>query len=116
MGFTRQSKGGFNRAWPFLAAAALGASGCGATDPPTQIDLVPDSGRAYVPDAAWRTATPAAVGMDAERVREIERAIDQGRYGSLHGVVVIRFGHLVLERYRDWSREQPHTMQSVTRV
>jgi CubicO group peptidase (beta-lactamase class C family) len=93
-------------------AAAL----CGCEEPaPTQVEIVSDSGRAYVPDAEWRTATPAAVGMDPARVRDIERAIDQGRYGSLHGVVVIRFGHLVLERYHEWPREQPHTMQSVTK-
>jgi CubicO group peptidase (beta-lactamase class C family) len=102
------------RAWPLLCLAL-----CGCADAPTDVDtrvaLVSDSGRVYVPEAEWRTAPPAALGMDTARLRAVERGIDAGRYGALHGVVVIRFGYLALEEYYDWAREQPHTMQSVTK-
>jgi CubicO group peptidase (beta-lactamase class C family) len=100
-----------------LAAAFLAlllATGCG-TAPSDPGRPVADSGQAYVPGPEWRTASPAAVGIDPERITALERDIDGTRYGSLHGVLVVRFGHLVLEHYKAWSREQPHTMQSVTK-
>ena len=81
-----------------------------------QVVQLADSGAVYVPGAEWRTASPAAAGFDAARIEALERDVDAGRYGSMHGVLVVRYGHLVLEHYSNgWSREQAHTMQSVTK-
>ncbi|MGH9887953.1 MAG: serine hydrolase domain-containing protein, partial [bacterium] len=68
-----------------------------------------------VPAAEWRTARPASAGFDAARIESLERDVSRGRYGSIHGVLAVRYGYLVLEHYEGWSRDQAHTMQSVTK-
>jgi CubicO group peptidase (beta-lactamase class C family) len=97
-----------------LVLAAVGACRS-ATTTDAQATPLADSGQTYFPGAEWRTASPASAGFDATRIQALERDIDAGRYGSLHGVLIVRYGHLVLEHYNGWSREQPHTMQSVTK-
>jgi CubicO group peptidase (beta-lactamase class C family) len=84
-------------------------------DADAQITPLADSGRAYFPGAEWRTASPSAAGFDATRVQSLTSDIDGGRYGTMRGIVVVRYGHVVLEHYNGWSREQAHTMQSVTK-
>jgi len=37
------------------------------------------------------------------------------KYGAIDGVAVVRFGHLVVERYFGWNATQAHTMQSVSK-
>ena len=43
------------------------------------------------------------------------RDVNDGRYGAIDGVVVVRQGYMVLEHYRSWSRDRVHTMQSVSK-
>jgi CubicO group peptidase (beta-lactamase class C family) len=76
---------------------------------------VSDSGVTYVPAAAWRTADPAAVGLDANKINSMKSRVSNGTYGSMHGVLIVRYGHLVVEHYTGWSAAQPHTMQSVSK-
>jgi CubicO group peptidase (beta-lactamase class C family) len=76
---------------------------------------VADSGASYVPGEAWRRANPSAVGFDAPRLRQAMADASNGRYGTIHGVVVVRYGWQVTEQFRDWSPSQPHTLQSVTK-
>jgi CubicO group peptidase (beta-lactamase class C family) len=86
---------------------------CGSSTPP--ITPVTDSGQGYVPDTAWRTAVPVAVGFDGGRMGALVRDVNNGRFGAIDGVVVVRQGYMVLEHYRNWSRERAHTMQSVSK-
>jgi CubicO group peptidase (beta-lactamase class C family) len=90
---------------------------CGSTTATER--LIVDDGRAYVPpssaDSAWRTASPASVGLDGARIRALQRNVATGRYGSIDGFVIIRYGYVAVEQYQAWTREQPHTMQSVTK-
>lgn len=87
----------------------------GDTGPSGPVELVPDDGRAYVPGVEWRTASPASLSLDAARVESMWRGVMAGRYGSIHGIVIVRFGYVAFERYNAWTRDQPHTMQSVTK-
>ena len=74
-----------------------------------------DSGASYFPAGSWRTAAPAQVGFDASRVSALTRDVTNGRFGVIDALVVVRFGHLVVEHYDGWSPSAPHTMQSVTK-
>jgi CubicO group peptidase (beta-lactamase class C family) len=76
---------------------------------------VPDSGAAYVPAVEWRTAAPARVGLDAARIDQLGRDVDAGRFGTVQGVAIVRFGYLAFEHYDGWSRSTVHTLQSVTK-
>jgi CubicO group peptidase (beta-lactamase class C family) len=99
-----------------LATLALLTGGCGGT--PTavaQVVQVTDSGATYVPGTAWRSANPAALGFDAARLQAMTRDVSNGRYGVVHGVIVVRYGWVATEHYAGWSATAPHTMQSVTK-
>jgi CubicO group peptidase (beta-lactamase class C family) len=108
--------------WRARSAAIVGVaftaftSACGtSTAPGPDVRPVTDSGGTYVPAADWRTAAPAAVGFDAARIATLEQNVTSGRYGTMHGVLIVRFGYLVVEHYTGWTKAQPHTMQSVTK-
>jgi CubicO group peptidase (beta-lactamase class C family) len=95
-------------------AAIVGA--CQTTNAPAaDVAAVSDSGATYFPPASWRTAAPTAVGFDAARLDNVIRDVSAGRYGSTHGVLVVRFGYLVVEHYDAWDNSRVHTMQSVTK-
>ena len=76
---------------------------------------VRDSGAAYFPGSAWRTAAPAQVGFDAPRAAALARDVTSGRFGAVDALIVVRFGHLVVEHYDGWTSSQAHTIQSVTK-
>jgi CubicO group peptidase (beta-lactamase class C family) len=76
---------------------------------------VPDKGQRYVPDLEWRTAEPFQVGLDSSRIVAMRADVAARRYGTIQGLVVVRYGFLAVEQYVGWSRDQPHTMQSVTK-
>jgi CubicO group peptidase (beta-lactamase class C family) len=97
----------------FLALASTACSQ--APTSAVQVTQVSDSGATYFPAASWRTADPAAVGFDAARINAMKQKVSSGTYGSMHGVLIVRYGHLVTEHYTGWSAETPHTMQSVSK-
>jgi CubicO group peptidase (beta-lactamase class C family) len=99
-----------------VALLALSAPlvGCG-TSPTPPDDHVPDDGKAYFPDATWRTASPTALGFDETRIAQLKSDISSDRYGDVDGVIVVRYGYVALEQYAGWAASQPHTMQSVTK-
>jgi len=93
---------------------ALLVLACGA--PTSDSDLqVPDDGQQYVPGNEWRTARPSEVGLDSGRIAAMQANVAAGRYGNVQGVIVVRYGFLAVEQYVGWSRDQAHTMQSVTK-
>jgi CubicO group peptidase (beta-lactamase class C family) len=99
-----------------IAACAANIGACQtANAPSSSVAAVSDSGATYFPQAEWRTESPAAVGFDAARLDNAVRDVSAGRYGSMHGVLVVRFGYLVLEHYEAWDKSRVHTMQSVTK-
>ena len=56
--------------------------------------------------AAWPTATPAAVGLDARVLDSLDAEIRAGRYGNVDRVLVIRHGKVAFDRRypRDYAR------------
>lgn len=98
-----------------LPAILLLGACAAASEPVDQGPQVTDSGANYVPGVAWRTASPAAVGMDSVRIAAMTAAVSRGDYGAMHGVLIVRYGWLVTEHYTGWSAAQAHTMQSVTK-
>src|SRR5436853_945107 len=70
---------------------------------------LPDSGATYFPGDAWRTLPARGAGMNEGQLAALSADMTRGRYGSLNGVVVIRYGFVVFEQYNFWSREQIHT-------
>ena len=63
---------------------------------------------------AWRTATPAEVGLDSER---LEKALERiGELDGLQGVLVARHGRLVAERhFRGSAGHRPHNLKSASK-
>jgi hypothetical protein len=99
-----------------IIASVFAVSACSASEPTgVQVAQVSDSGQAYVPAASWRTADPAAVGLDAGKITAMKQKVSAGMFGSMHGVLIVRYGHLVTEHYTNWSAAQAHTMQSVSK-
>jgi CubicO group peptidase (beta-lactamase class C family) len=100
------------RAPVLLALVQLSLAGSQTTTPQAQ---VADSGATYVPGPSWRTASPAAVGLDSSRMGKLQGDVAAGRYGATQSVLVVRFGHLVHQQYIGWDPTTPHTMQSVSK-
>lgn len=79
--------------------------------------------------ADWPTATPVEVGLAADLGPRIDAAVDAGRLPYVHGIVVVRQGKLVLERYYrgddvrfaehlgvvDYDAARVHSIHSITK-
>ncbi len=62
----------------------------------------------------WRSATPAEVGLDSERLEEALERI--GELDGLQGILVARHGRLVAERYfRGAAGHRPHNLKSASK-
>ena len=71
--------------------------------------------RNYWPTAQWQAANPAAVGMDAAKLAELEPAI-KSEYSNINGVVVVRNGYIAYEKYfNGYGPEDAHHVASVTK-
>jgi hypothetical protein len=76
---------------------------------------LPDSGETYFPAESWRRETSASAGFDPSRIAALETDIATGRYGAIDAVIVVRYGHLIVERYNNWPADRAHTMQSASK-
>jgi CubicO group peptidase (beta-lactamase class C family) len=95
------------------AIISVGAAGCNKAQVAAPLT---DSGVAYVPAAAWRTADPTVAGFDGSRIQALRSDVANGRYGAIDGLVIVRFGHVVHEQYgAGWSATRTHTLQSVSK-
>ncbi len=71
--------------------------------------------RDYWPTGEWKTAEPAAMGMDDTVLAGLDPLI-RARYTNLNGIVIVRHGFVVYERY--YNRTGPddaHNVASVTK-
>ena len=100
-----------------LLGIRVGLSACGggstspSTLPPPTATLTPVQAT-----ADWPASTLDAEGLESSRLGDLALRIRRGDYGRITSVLVARRGRLVFEEYfNGWSREQPHTMQSVTK-
>jgi CubicO group peptidase (beta-lactamase class C family) len=71
--------------------------------------------RNYWPALEWQTADPASVGMDPEKLSGLEQII-KARFGNINGMVVVRQGQVVFEKYfNGYGPDDTHNVASVTK-
>lgn len=99
--------------------AALVVATVLACQPATEaqnVTQLPRDGASYWPDATWRTADPAEVGLDGARLGALVERLRSNAIPGLHSLIVVRHGYLAVEEYFNGSMaSQVHTMQSVTK-
>jgi CubicO group peptidase (beta-lactamase class C family) len=97
-----------------LAAAALllGGSGSGVAQTAA---LDPDRAPPAL-DFGWEVATPSSAGFDPAALEALAAQLARGEHGQVDGLLVVRDGKLVFERYfGGYTAYTLHTMQSVTK-
>ena len=71
--------------------------------------------RDYWPTQEWQTAEPESVGMRPDKLLELDKAL-RSQYRSIDGMVVVRNGYTVFERYNNgFGPGDTHTVASVTK-
>ncbi len=71
--------------------------------------------RDYWPTNGWEESSPLAQGMDPDRLSQLQVYGDTGT-PSIHGIVVLRHGYIVWERYHHgFHRGSYHSINSVTK-
>ncbi|MBL8556508.1 MAG: serine hydrolase [Phenylobacterium sp.] len=92
---------------PFSRRAVLASAGAFAATPVLAVSPVP-----YTPaGAAWEAADPAAAGLDAAK---LNAAVDAAMAARSRGVLVLRGGRIVLERYAaGWGEDRSLEVASV---
>ncbi|HUQ83114.1 MAG TPA: serine hydrolase, partial [Gemmatimonadaceae bacterium] len=70
----------------------------------------------YWPAATWRTASPAAVGVDGAAIATLVSRLRSGALGAEHSIVIVRKGYVIADEYfAGWTSDSIHTEQSVTK-
>ena len=92
---------------------SLAACGSDAVAPPPQLGGDAES---YWPDASWRTATPAQVGVEPQAIARLVAQLRSGALGAEHALVIVRKGYVIADEYfAGWTADSIHTEQSVTK-
>lgn len=71
--------------------------------------------RNYWPDTKWQALDPEVLGMNSEKLSELESVI-KSEYSNINGIAVVRNGYIAYERYfNGYSFEDTHHVASVTK-
>lgn len=71
--------------------------------------------RNYWPTREWQTTDPAGLGMDSEKLSELETII-KSEYSNINGIVVVRKGYIAYERYfNGYGPDNTYHVASVTK-
>lgn len=69
----------------------------------------------YWPTTGWKTADPAILGINSNRLAELEPVLN-AEYSNINGIVIVRKGHIAYEKYfNGYSTEDKHHVASVTK-
>lgn len=101
----------------FLASLLIIACS-GTPGDPGNVTRLGDDALTYWPDsgAAWRTALPEQVGIDATAIKTLVGKLRAGTYGAVDGIVIVRKGYVVTDEYFGrWAADSIHEEQSVTK-
>ena len=67
-------------------------------------------------DDGWQTASPADVGMDPEKIRELLLTIRSENFSKVDTVLLVKDGYLIVEEYANgYDRDRTHYVASVTK-
>lgn len=89
---------------------------CNGTTSAQNVEQLPRDGATYWPSTEWRTAAPAQVGLDAQRLATLVQHLRTNAIPALHSLVIVRHGYVAVEEYFNGSSAtQVHTMQSVSK-
>jgi len=67
-------------------------------------------------DDGWEIASMRSVGIDAEKIYQLTKQIDDGKYEGQRSLIVVKDGNLVYEAYYDgYDRESLHRIYSVSK-
>ena len=99
----------------FLIHAVLVAwTAAGCADDPTAPTVPGVLGEGTA--GRWPTASPASQGLDEAVLVEMGEAMDDGVFGEMSSLLVLRNGVLVYERYENgWTSQDIHRVNSVTK-
>lgn len=71
--------------------------------------------RDYWPTAEWRDTDPKSLGMDPEKLSELEPVI-KSEYSNINGIVIVRDGFIAYEKYfNGCGPDDAHHVASVTK-
>ncbi|AYB44662.1 serine hydrolase domain-containing protein [Paenibacillus lautus] len=71
--------------------------------------------REYWPTKAWQAAAPEALSLDADKLSNLD-ALIPSEYGNINGMVVVRNGYIVYEKYdHGYGPVDTHHVASVTK-
>jgi CubicO group peptidase (beta-lactamase class C family) len=75
-----------------------------------------DNSVSVIPDDGWEVSRPEAQGLDSALLATLTGRINDGDYGEIHSLLIVRHGYLVYERYfNGYNSETLHPMYSVTK-
>ena len=119
--------------WLVLLCVGLGVAGCAqkkyryskVCEPPGSRIERPVAGPAVLHaldvaperlDDGWPVSTLEAEGLDPDRIGEMLRAIEQGRYTKIDSLLIARNGKLLLEAYfNGFERTTKHDLRSASK-
>jgi CubicO group peptidase (beta-lactamase class C family) len=71
--------------------------------------------RKYWPTTQWQAADPTVLGIDPEKLLELDPMIKSG-YSNLDGIIVVRKGYVAFEKYYNgYGPDDAHHVASVTK-
>lgn len=71
--------------------------------------------RKYWPTAEWRVSGPADLGMDGDKLSQLDPII-KSEYSNINGIVVVRNGYIAYEQYYNgYGPDDTHHVASVTK-
>lgn len=95
-----------------LTIAAILIAACGGVDAPVAQESAGSVGRSeQVPGAP--ELVQSSDRFDGERIAELDRRVNAGDFPNVNGIVVLKHGELLLERYYDVDANDTHNPRSV---
>lgn len=73
-----------------------------------------ESNQGYWPTEDWRTSTPEAQGMDAQKLESMDKHILEN-YPDVRSLIIVRNGYIVFEKYYKEDKNYEQTMWSATK-
>lgn len=70
--------------------------------------------RDYWPTEEWKEEKPDSLNINSKKLKKLEELI-VSQYKNINGIVVVRKGYIVFERYNGFKHDDTHNVASVTK-